>query len=118
MVFTTLVFCTLCIFGIFACRQGHLPFDCSSMVFWLNTANLALHRLIDLLLDDRILIFHCVLDDLGMFHHHCVDVVLVMLVMHAGHACPRRFAAGSCLETHKLRLVFACSRLAARFSKL
>ena len=35
-------------------------------------------HLIDLLLDDRILIFHCVLDDLGMFHHRCVDVVLVM----------------------------------------
>ena len=40
-------------------------------------------HLIDLLLDDRILSLHGVLDDLGLFHLHCVDVVQVMLVMHS-----------------------------------
>ena len=33
-------------------------------------------HLIDLLLDDRILSLHGVLDHLGLFHLHCVDVVL------------------------------------------
>ena len=37
----------------------------------------------DLLLDDQILSLHGVLDDLGLFHLHSLDVVLVMLVMHA-----------------------------------
>ena len=33
-------------------------------------------HLIDLLLNDRILSLHGVLDDLGLFHLHCVKVVL------------------------------------------
>ena len=33
-------------------------------------------HMIDLLLDDRILSLHGVLDDLGLFHLHCVKVVL------------------------------------------
>ena len=36
----------------------------------------------DLLLDDQVLPLHGVLDDLGLFHLHYVDVVLIMLVMH------------------------------------
>ena len=44
------------------------PLECCAIGF-------ASH-LIDLLLDDRILSLHGVLDDLGLFHLHCVDVVL------------------------------------------
>ena len=39
-------------------------------------------HLIDLLQDDRVLSLYNVLDNLKLFHLHCVDIVLVMLVMH------------------------------------
>ena len=80
MGFTTLVFCTFCIFGICRCvSTGTSSIRLLFHWFLLECCELGFaSHLIDLLLDDRILIFHCVLDDLGMFHHHCVDVVLVM----------------------------------------
>ena len=71
---------------------------------------------IDLLLDDRILSLHGVLHDFGLFHLHCVDVVLVILITHA-----HNLFNGWLLDPvfgYNLRLVLACSRLAVWFSKL
>ena len=46
-------------------------------------------HLIDLLLDDRIRSLYSVLDDLGLFHLHCVNVVLGVYV----HKLVQRFDA-------------------------
>ena len=64
-------------------RQGKMSHSCcSSTVFALLECcglGFAAH-LIDLLPDDRILSLHGVLDDLGLFHLHCVKVVLGVYV--------------------------------------
>ena len=56
---------------------------------------------------------HGVLDDLGLFHLHCVVVVLGVHV----HTLFNDSLRDPVLR-YSLRLFFACSRLAARFSKL
>ena len=101
--FTTLVFCTFCVIGT-CCHVS------KGKMYGLNAG--ASH-LIDLLLGDRILPLRDVLCYLGLFHLHCVDVVLGVHVHNLFNS--------SLLDPvlrYSLRLVFACSRLAARFSKL
>ena len=79
--FTTLVFCALCNRSL--CINSKMSHSCCSSTFFARLVCCGLgfaSYLLDLLVDDRILPLHGVLDDPGLFHIHCVKVVMGVYV--------------------------------------
>ena len=82
--FTTLIFCAFCIVGTSLCVLT-VKMSYSVLLFHFFFARLECSELgfashLDLLLDDRIRPVCSVLHDLGLFHLHCVNVVLGVYV--------------------------------------